>query len=236
MLDIRTLPDSTLSTDYLRLLLEGAAEEFHAPSATAVPVFDHWRVRGSTAFNLAGTQIEGEVGFDVDAKGQISHVTLTASTLEPELDDSLTQAVLRLAASGLVPPPPAVSRTGRAYVLLSIRSARGLSAIVRPLYREQVQLFPLTQDLALLPNHPPIDYPILPAEANVGDSVVVDFVVDETGGVMPATTRYIHGHYLNFMRALGHGVSRFRFQPAMIGPCPIKMRWEYAYVFQTRAK
>jgi len=236
MVDVRTLPDSTLSVDYERLLLEGVAEEFHAPSSTAMPVFNHWRVNGSTTFNLAGAQVEGEVGFDVDAKGQISHVVLTASTLEPELDDSLTKAVLRLAASGLVPPPPAVPRTGRAFVLLSIRSARGLSPIVRPLYRERAQLFALSQDLAELPNNPPIDYPILPAEANVGDSVVVDFVVDETGSVMPGTTRYLRGHYLNFMRALGRGVSRFRFQPAMIGPCPIKMRWEYTYVFQTRPK
>lgn len=236
MLDIRTLPDSTLSVDYERLVLEGVAEDFHAPSTTAVPVFNHWRLRGSTAFIEAGTEIEGEVGFDLDAKGRITHVTVTASTLEPALDDSLTQAVLRLAASGLVPAPPAVPQTGRAYVLVGIRSARGLSSIVRPLYREQAQLFPLTQDLTELPNNPRIDYPILPAEANVGDSVEVDFVVDETGSVMPGTTRYLHGHYLDFMRALGRGVSRFRFQPAMIGPCPIKMRWEYTYVFHTRPK
>jgi len=234
MLDIRTLPDSALSVDYERLLLEGVAEEFHAPTSTEMTVFNHWRVSGSTTFKLAGAQVEGEVGFDLDAKGQMTHVTLTSSTLEPELDDSLTQAVRRLAASGLVPAPPAVPHTGRAYVLVSIRSARGLSSIVRPLYREQAQLFPLAQDLAELPHNPPIDYPILPAEANVGDSVVVDFVVDESGRVMPGTTRYLHGHYLDFMRALGRGVSRFRFQPAMIGTCPIKMRWEYTYVFLTR--
>ena len=236
MLDIRTLPDSSLSVDYERLVLEGVAEEFHPPSRTAVPVFNHWRVGGGTAFNEAGAQIEGEVGFDLDARGRIAHVTVTASTLEPALDDSLTQAVRRLAASGLVPAPPAVPRTGRAYVLVGIRSARGLSSIVRPLYREQAQLFPLTQDLTELPNNPPIDYPILPDEANVGDSVVVDFVVDETGSVMPGTTRYLRGHYLDFMRALGRGVSRYRFQPAMIGTCPIKMRWEYTYVFRTRPK
>ena len=234
MLDIRTLPDSSLAVDYERLVLEGVAEEFHAPSSTAVPVFNHWRVSGSAALIEAGAQIEGDVGFDLDAKGRITHVTVTASTLDPALDDSLTQAVRSLAASGLVPAPPAVPQTGHAYVLVGIRSARGLSSIARPLYREQAQLFPLTQDLTELPNNPPIDYPILAAEANVGDSVVVDFVVDETGSVMPGTTRFLHGHYLNFMLALGRGVSRFHFQPAMTGPCPIKMRWEYTYVFHNR--
>lgn len=234
MLDIRTLPDSSLTNDYEGLLLEGVAEEFHAPSVTQVPVFNHWqRSMGGVALSEAGPEVEGEVAFDLDAKGQITHVSLTASTLEPALDDSLTQAVSRLAASGMVPPPPAVPRAGKAFVLVGIRSVRGYSALARPLYRENVQIFPLAQDVSELPNNPPITYPILPAEARVGDSVAVDFVVDETGRVMPGTTRILRGHYLNFMQALARGVSKFRFQPAMIGTCPIKMRWQYTYVFLT---
>lgn len=234
MLDIRTLPDSTLTKDYEGLLLEGVAEEFHAPAVTQVPVFNHWqRSMGGVALSEAGSEIEGEVAFDVDAKGQITHVTLTASTLEPALDDSLTQAVSRLAASGMVPPPPAVPGTGKAFVLVGIRSVRGYSPLARPLYRESVQIFPLAHDVAELPNNPPITYPILPAEARVGDSVEVDFVVDEAGRVLPGTTRILRGHYLNFMQALARGVSKFRFQPAMIGSCPIKMRWQYTYVFRT---
>ena len=234
MLDIRTLPDSTLTKDYESLLLEGVAEEFHAPAVTQVPVFNHWqRSMGGVALSEAGSEVEGEVAFDVDAKGQITHVTLTASTLEPALDDSLTQAVSRLAASGMVPPPPAVPGTGKAFVLVGIRSVRGYSPLARPLYRESVQIFPLAHDVAELPNNPPITYPILPAEARVGDSVEVDFVVDEAGRVLPGTTRILRGHYLNFMQALARGVSKFRFQPAMIGSCPIKMRWQYTYVFRT---
>lgn len=234
MLDVRTLPDSTLTKDYETLLLEGVAEEFHAPSVTQVPVFNHWqRSMGGVALSEAGSEVEGEVAFDVDAKGQITHVTRTASTLEPALDDSLTQAVSRLAASGMVPPPPAVPGTGKAFVLVGIRSVRGYSPLARPLYRENVQIFPLAHDVAELPNNPPITYPILPAEARVGDSVEADFVVDETGRVLPGTTRILRGHYLNFMQALARGVSKFRFQPAMIGSCPIKMRWRYTYVFMT---
>jgi hypothetical protein len=234
MLDIRTLPDSALTKDYEGLLLEGVAEEFHAPAVTQVPVFNHWqRSMGGVALSEAGSEVEGEVAFDVDAKGQITHVTLTASTLEPALDDSLTQAVSRLAASGMVPPPPAVPGTGKAFVLVGIRSVRGYSPLARPLYRESVQIFPLAHDVAELPNNPPITYPILPAEARVGDSVEVDFVVDEAGRVLPGTTRILRGHYLNFMQALARGVSKFRFQPAMIGSCPIKMRWQYTYVFRT---
>lgn len=234
MLDIRTLPDSTLTTDYESLLLEGVAEEFHAPSVTQVPVFNHWqRSMGGVALSEAGSEVEGEVAFNVDAKGRITHVTTTASTLEPALDDSLTQAVSRLAASGMVPPPPAVPGTGKAFVLVGIRSVRGYSPLARPLYREHVQIFPLAHDVAELPNNPPITYPILPAEAKVGDSVEVDLVVDETGRVLPGTTRILRGHYLNFMQALARGVSRFRFQPAMIGSCPIRMRWRYTYVFLT---
>lgn len=237
MLDIRTLPDSTLTKDYEGLLLEGVAEEFHAPSNTQVPVFSRWqRSMGGVMVSEAGPQIEGEVAFDLDAKGHMSHITLTASTLDRALDDSLTQAVARLAASDMVPPPPSAPRTGKAFVLVAIRSARGLSPLERPLYRETVQIFPLAQDLAEMPNNPPILYPILPAEAKVGDSVEVDFVVDESGGVMPGTTRFLHGHYLNFMQALGRGVSKFRFQPAMIGSCPIKMRYRYTYVFLTRPR
>lgn len=235
MLDIHTLPDSALSTDYEGLLLEGVAEEFHAPQTTLVPVFDHWRrSMGGVAVDEAGTEVEGEVGFDVDAKGGITRVALTASTLAPELDDSLTQAVIRLAASGMVPPPPTAPRTGRAFVLVGIRSLHGYASLVRPLYRETVQIFPLARDLVEAPNNPQIAYPILPAEARVGDSVEVDFVVDETGRVLPGTTRFLRGHYLDFMQALGRGVSKFRFQPAMVGACPIKMRYRYTYVFRTR--
>lgn len=234
MLDIRTLPDSTLTRDYESLLLEGVAEEFHAPGATRVPVFNRWqRSMGGVALSEAGSEVEGEVGFDVDAKGRITHVTVTATTLEPALDDRLTQAVSRLASSGMVPPPPAVPGTGKAFVLVGIRSVRGYSPLARPLYRESVQIFPLAHEVAALPNNPPITYPILPAESRVGDSVEVDFVVDETGRVLPGTTRILRGHYLDFMQALARGVSRFRFQPAMIGSCPVKMRWQYTYVFRT---
>lgn len=237
MLDIHTLPDSTLTRDYESLLLEGVAEEFHAPGSTRVPVFNRWqRSMGSVALSEAGSEVEGEVGFDVDAKGRIRHVTVTATTLEPALDDSLTQAVSRLASSGTVPPPPAVPGTGKAFVLVGVRSVRGYSPLARPLYRESVQIFPLAHEVAALPNNPPITYPILPAESRVGDSVEVDFVVDETGRVLPGTTRILRGHYLDFMQALARGVSRFRFQPAMIGSCPVKMRWHYTYVFRTMPK
>lgn len=234
VLDIRTLPDSTLTKDYEGLILEGVAEEFHAPGITHVPVFSHWtRSMGGVAVDETRSEVEGEVAFDLDAKGQITHVTLTASTLEPALDDSLTQAVSQLAASGMVPPPPHVPGTGKAFVLVGIRSVSGYSPVTRPLYRENVQIFPLAHDVAELANNPPITYPILPAEARVGDSVEVDFVVDETGRVLPGTTRILRGHYLDFMQALARGVSKFRFQPAMIGSCPIKMRWRYSYVFMT---
>lgn len=237
VLDVHTLPDSTLTKDYEGLILEGVAEEFHAPGVTQVPVFSRWtRSMGGVPVEETRSEVEGEVAFDLDAKGQITHVTLTASTLEPALDDSLTQAVSRLAASGMVPPPPAVPGTGKAFVLVGIRSVRGYSPLARPLYRENVQIFPLARSVAELPDNPPITYPILPAEAKVGDSVEVDFVVDETGRVMPGTTRILRGHYLNFMQALARGVSKFRFQPAMIGPCPIKMRWRYTYVFLTRPR
>jgi CarboxypepD_reg-like domain len=186
-------------------VLRGIQQMFHLPAGASFPVFGYAFNDGSA---VAPTP-SGQVTFSLGKGGRLTRITLTATSLSAVVDSSLL-AALRRADSAR-----AFGNSSAGDFTLSLSSATPpQTARAAVLARIAVPVWHLAQRAALDSTATP---PMLPA-----GSGTFEFVVDERGHANPATARAVGPTQGPWATTLVQSLPRFRFRPALIGPCPVK--------------
>ena len=74
-------------------------------------------------------------------------------------------------------------------------------------------------------------FPQILRRAGVEGEVLVQFVVDENGVVMPGTTKVMKATHALFQQAVVDAVPSYRFSPALVGGRPVKQLVQQPFVF-----
>ncbi len=163
----------------------------------------------------------GSPGVDVDAQ-QWTEAHVAASSLSPSADTSALAIVERAAAAHAFPHLPVMAGgKGDVHLFLvtaSIQPTMGVRAAV--LGELEVPSWRLTRPARLAA---PADQPdsTVPRARDQGDSVTLEAVVNEAGRVIPSTVRLIGGVPGDASARLIDRALRMRFEPALIGRCPV---------------
>jgi protein TonB len=88
--------------------------------------------------------------------------------------------------------------------------------------------------VAPLPTNPRPDYPPSLIRAQVMGEVVVQFVVDSTGSLDPATVRVLRSTHALFLGAVRKVLPRLRFLPAEVGGNKVPVLVEQPFIFVLR--
>jgi hypothetical protein len=153
----------------------------------------------------------------------VQSLALTATSLVPAVDSALVTAVRRADSLKAFVGVPAGKYT------ISLSSAKpDPDAIAIDLAHVSVPVVPLARKAALDFNAPA---PLLPT-----GSGTFEFVVDESGRAIPTTLVTVKTSSDAFANAVGKGLAKLRFDPAVSGSCPIKQVVQQPFQAQFRVQ
>jgi|SRR5581483_5522732 len=189
---------------------------------------------------LAG---EATVVFSVTREGKILDVALASSSLSPEFDHAIYDAVRAADTLGLptmrAGAPSRVRFSLTMYTTVpyppTVAIATHEPGVTRPLVQTTLAEWmgqSTTEPMPLSKDGP--TYPEVAREVGAEDSLLIRFVIDTSGRIVPSTVFFEAGTYQNFARSVQMWVPRARFTPARIGACavPVLTRQSYIYKLQ----
>ena len=210
----------TLPTSYVDLVLDGLRHGLVLPQPLTLPAYAPF---GSAGLSVMAPAILGEVEFTLDAQGKVSDIHLTQSSLSPALDRNLYDAPRRADSLGAFPPEIGVSDQGNIRFFVSLTPFQRSAG-------PSMEFFGVRMP-AWRPGSPPaIDprqdwqptFPVTGRQAAVGDSVTVEFVVDERGMPITTTVRVLTAQYIDYARLVMDAALKSRYVPATAAGCAVK--------------
>ncbi len=209
-----------LPSGYVDLVLDALRHGLIVPNPLGLTAYTAMSAGGTTVMVPA---VYGEVEFTLDKQGKMSDAHLTQSSLSPALDQAIYDAPRR--ADSLQAFPAQVGVTNpepiRFYVAISpVESHVGRS----------MQLFAVRMPAWRPGSRPGIDpahdvkpvFPVVAREAGVGDSVTIQFVVDERGALVQRTMRLVNAGHIEYAQAVMEAAIGSQYIPAMAAGCPVK--------------
>jgi hypothetical protein len=209
----------TLPSSYLDQVLDGFRQGLVLPRPLELPAYGAFIAGGR---GVMVPVVLGEVEFTLDPVGSVSDIHLTQSTLSPAFDRNLYDAPRRADSLKAFPPQIgiALQQKIRFFIALSSAETDGypleLFALRLPAWRpgSQASVDP-RQD------YQPV-FPLSARAAGVGDSVSIEFVVDEHGVPIKTTMRLLSAQYIDYARLVVDAALKSRYTPAALGTCPVK--------------
>lgn len=245
--DRHSLPDA-----YKAMLLRGLIQNFSVPSPLGVPVFGSGTRRRPPATapvkHLASphdtvqdaghdtvvVSIAGEVSFTVQRNGRLADAALVTSSLSSSLDAQLLHAVTALDSMHAVPPLPDGTGGHSASLLFTADMLVDSASTTAPLFAARMPVWVVERDVRLKRDSPKPRYPPRAEQENIGDELLVSFVVDDHGVPRMETVRLLRATYLEFARAVLKVLPEWRFEPARIDGCPVMRRVQLPFSFKMR--
>lgn len=210
----------TLPTSYVQFVLDGLRHGFTVPTPLNVPAFGPF-VGGRTG--VMAPVVFGEVEFTLDATGKASDIHLTQSSLSPALDRSLYDAPRRADSLGLFPGQFDVSDRGKIRFFVALSSSPPATPDAMPYFAVRMPGWNPGSQAVTDPQHDwKPTFPIQAIQAAVGDSVAIQFAVDEHGVPIKTTMRVLGAGYLQYAELVVDAALRSRYVPATAGGCPVK--------------
>ncbi len=172
------------------------------------------------------------VAFSLDSAGSVSRLRVAASSLSGAVDTTILAAVTDAAAAHAFPRLP-LSRRAEGPIRFDLivstgqGSVGGHSAILGHLF---APMWPLRRSASLAGGTQP-DLAAGAGPTRIGtDSVTLEFVVDDQGRAAMSTVRAVglstsgesNGADRAFLGRVIHALPSFRFEPALIGACPVR--------------
>ncbi len=213
----------SIPLDYLEAA-DAVRQHYRRPPSLLLPLWARTRYlysRPDTS-DILGFGLASQLSFRLDRSGRLVDSTIQVSTASSELDTSLIAAVRRADSAGAFSPPTeeAWRRKGRIQLRLIDWTRRTGPAL--PLVRLSIPVIDVDSAVDVVS----IPQPRVPYSAQregVSSSVLLQYVVMESGRVDPSSFRIIEGQYREFAKSAIEAVARGRFKPARVRGCPVPL-------------
>lgn len=235
---------------FRQLVLQAIRQNFVAPQNPSVTTFV---IRRDVGPPVATPTVFGEAMFSLTPTGGLADAELTQSSLSPTLNQSLMDALHWIDTAHAFPlPGDAGAKLTRLYVNLVSASRPSDSAALLftirvPVWHQWTYPTPDPAHWMPIPAYPP-ELQRMGFES----TLVLEFVVNEDGGVEPSTIRLAHSKfaapssaqvtYVNggvqlsdFVTAVLHSVRSARYLPGTVAGCAVKQLVQQPFVFKMRS-
>jgi len=217
----------SLPTAYTDLVLDALRHGLVIPQPLSLAAYAPFVAGGN---GVMVPIVLGEVEFTLDERGKLSDVHLTQSSLSPALDRNLYDAPRRADSLELFPVQIGVESPGKIRFFVSLSPMQSPTGRSSAFFSVRMPAWRPGSRPAIDPHH---DWqPIFPVEARqaaVGDSVAIEFVVDEHGVPIKTTMRLLSAKYVQYAQLVADAVLRSRYVPATAAGCPVKGLIERAW-------
>jgi hypothetical protein len=194
----------------------GIRRQFRLPDNLALTVY------GFEFDSKVAPTLTGQVAFTL-SRGRVQTLALTATSLNPAVDSALVTAVRRADSLKAFVGVPA----GR-YTMSLSSATPDARALAIDIAHVAVPVVPLAHKAK-------IDFDATPPPLPTG-SGTFQFVVDERGRAIPSTLVTVASSSMDFAVAVGKGLDKLRFDPAVAGNCPIKQVIQQPFQAQYRVQ
>lgn len=223
-------PANALPADWEAMLLEGISEHLTMPATVGSPVYGASKVVDGRP--VVSVVVSGEVMADIDRNGVPRDPRISVTTLSPEIDRRLVEAIRGLDSARVLPPFPEDAKIESVRVRYRISEDPDSAKAMRPLSVVQQPTWLLERPVFAKPSSPAPRYPREGERARVGDEVLALFVVDRDGRAIMETVRMLRGHYREFQLSVLEVLPRLRFDPARIAGCPVAQLVQMPFSFR----
>jgi TonB family protein len=231
------LTDPTLEVPkpYLKSVLSSLRDAFRASGPLAVSSFSGLG-RDTVTYAMA-TAIQFQIADD----GRVQNSRLIATSLSSTLDSTALGAVARADSEQLLLPMPGNVDKGAVFrftTYVESDTSKGASgnSVTGPLVRTTVPVWTSFTMPGMIRHMRPPEYPARALAAHAQDSVMVVFMVDESGVVIPNTVYLTSITYREFGLSVLKWMytARPRYHPAIVGGCPAKFLVEQPFTYKMR--
>jgi TonB family protein len=234
-----------LSTDYLTSVAAGIASHVRLPETIDARAFTVW-IRKAPSPSLAARVMSAAVTYKPLPGGPIANVQLYGVGSSPAMERALAQAVISADSAGSIPPLPPGSYAKDLTLEISIgmraqpeNSADTLHLLPahvgasRPVAvgHAQVERYRLDHGVAPAGGTQGVAYPAAARRVSAGDTVTLEFLVDETGKPDAGSAVLRSANYPEFVAAVANALPRMRFTPARSGACRLAVVVRQSFVF-----
>jgi TonB family protein len=217
--------------DYL-LTAQAIQTYFHPPDVVHLPLWARTATsKGSLVakfpppdslhlFFPAPYGLHGYILLRLDKTGRLADSAVAVDIASPDMRDAVIAAVRRAdSAIAFSPPSDDVRHDGGKirlqFVQLPYRQGTSVPLMRVVVPGIQVEASPKVASF------PQLKYPASLRDANLGDHVVVQFVVDADGRVVPGTMDLLEAEYRDFAEEAVRAAEDARFEPAHVGTCAL---------------
>jgi hypothetical protein len=180
------------------------------------------------------TDVAGELFFQVRDDGRLAALAMDPRTESPQLDRALLHAALRADSQRLLAPLPRPLRGTPVDIRLRVRTARPTGAESRAVAKFALPYVPIDSPAVLLPGYRRPRWPAAAGFSMPSDSIVVRFVVNQSGVPDVASLQFLSGTWRGFAQEVVASVSSSRFRPPSSGGCPVPQRFQWTFVWTVR--
>jgi hypothetical protein len=212
----------SLPSAYLGFVLDALRQGVVVPNPLGVTVYAPMASPGG---DVMAPAVYGEIEFTLDEGGKVSDVHLTQSSLSPALDQSLYDAPRRADSMQAFPAEIGVTDPGPVRFFVSFSAFQSRLGQSLPMFAVRMPAWKPGTRPGIDPEHDerPVFRVAVGGEIGaVGDSVAIQFVVDERGMPVKNTVRLLSAKHVQYAQAVIDATLRSQFTPAMAAGCPVK--------------
>jgi hypothetical protein len=212
---LRTTP---LPAGYLDLVLDALRHSFVVPTPLSPSVYAPMMAAGNSVMTPA---VYGEVAFTLDDQGKVSDVRPTQSSLSPALDQSLYDAPRRADSLQAFPGQVGVDHPGPIRFFVALSPYQPKSGHYVAFFAVRMPAWHPGSRPAISPGdlQPSFAGAQMPA---AGDSVLIQFVVDEHGLPVNTTVRLLGATHIEYAKTIVDAALHSQYVPALAAGCPVK--------------
>jgi hypothetical protein len=210
----------TLPASYVQSVLDGLRHGFVVPNPLTLGAYAPF-VSGMNG--VMTPAVFGEVEFTLDARGRASDIHLTQSSLSGGLDRAIYDAPRHADSLDAFPPQIGVPYPGKIRFFVALTSAAQSNGYALPFFAVRMPAWRPGSAAALDPRHDwRPTFPVTAFSRAVGDSVAIQFVVDEQGVPIRTTMRLLDARYVDYARLVIDAALKSRYVPATAAGCAVK--------------
>ena len=241
----RTANLAGLSTEYLTSVAAGIAPHVQLPTKVDARAFSVW-IRREPSPSLAARIMSAAATYTPLPSGPIAKVQLYGVGSSPSMERALAQAIVSADSAGSIPPlPPGryskdltleISIDMRAQSESSTDTLLGRIAHVGagkriPVGHAYVERYRLDHGVVPMGRTQQVPYPAAAQGMGAGDTVTIEFMVDEDGRVDAEQAVLRSASSPEFVTAVAKALPRMRFRPAKSGTCELAVVVRQSFVF-----